>query len=286
VPEAENCCEVPLAILAVDGDVEMVATGDVVSVAEPVIPLNVAEIVAAPGAATADARPEVLIPAMPVSDEAQVAQDVRFCSTLLASVPSAENCCVIPGAMLFGFAGDRDSETAADVVSTADPVMPLYTAVMTVEPVDVPVAKPALTVAIPGSDELHVANVVRFSIFPFEYDPMAVNCAVVEGAMLGPGGLTAIDLRVAGAGGVSPPPPPPHPMSITVKIIPAIVAYIPLCMIFSPFIMNRKDHILYVKYNTFGKENKGHKSYRSGIWLGIPLQFSALLKHKLTLVNT
>lgn len=72
-PEAVNCSEVPLAILAVDGEVEMVATGDVVSVTEPMIPLKVPEIVVAPGAPTAVARPEAVTPAMPGFDDVQVA---------------------------------------------------------------------------------------------------------------------------------------------------------------------------------------------------------------------
>lgn len=88
---------------------------------------------------------------------------------MLASVPDAENCCVIPGARLFGFGGDRDRETVSDVVSTVDPVMPLYKAVITVAPVNVPaVARPALIVATPGFDEPHVAFAVTFFIAPFE----------------------------------------------------------------------------------------------------------------------
>jgi len=170
VPEAVNCWVVPLAILAVDGDVEMVAIGEVVSVTEPVILLNVAEIVVEPGAKTADARPEALMVAAGSFDDAQSTQDVRFCTTLLASVPSAVNCCLIPGARLFGVGGDSASATVSDVVSRVDPVIPLYTAVMTAEPVNVPaVARPeALIPAMVAFDEVHVALVVRFSVLPFE----------------------------------------------------------------------------------------------------------------------
>ena len=68
-----NCLDVPLAILAVDGDVVMDDTNDVVIVTELVIQPKVAEMVVAPGAPTAVARPEVVIPAMLVFDDVQVA---------------------------------------------------------------------------------------------------------------------------------------------------------------------------------------------------------------------
>jgi hypothetical protein len=124
--------------------------------------------------------------------------------------------------MCGGVAGERTSETVSDVVSMVDPVMPLYTAVMTAEPVNVPaVARPeTLIPAMFASDEAHVALVVRFCVLPFEYVPNAVNCMVVLGAMLGPDGVTVIDLRVAVGAGVSLTLP--HPVSISAKIIPAI----------------------------------------------------------------
>ena len=172
VPEAENCFDVPLGILAVDGEEVMVATGDVVSREVPVSVLKDAEIVVVPGAATAtaDARPDALMPAMPVSDEDHAAHDVRIWVAALASIPTAANCCVIPRAMLGGLNGETDRETASDVVSTDDPVRPLYTAVMTEVPFvpETAVTSPALTVAIAWLDELQVADEVRFCDVPFE----------------------------------------------------------------------------------------------------------------------
>jgi len=157
-------------MLVMVGDVEMVATCKVLSVTVSVTPLNVAEMVVVPGALTAVTKPGVPTVAMLITDDAQFAKDVRFCTTLLASVPSAWNCCVMVGAMLFGDAGDRDNETTSDVERRADPVMPLYTAVMTAEPVNVPaVTRPLeLTVAIPGSEELQVAREVRITVVLFE----------------------------------------------------------------------------------------------------------------------
>lgn len=170
VPDAVNCFEVPLAMLVMVGDVEMVATADVERETVPVMPLNVAEIVVEPGAVIAVASPEPLTVAMFGSEEVQVAQDVRFCTALFSSVPWAENCKDIVGAMLCGFDGVTESVVTGDVVSTVEPVMLLYTAVMTADPVfDPAVARPsALINAIVASDELHVADVVRFTFVLFE----------------------------------------------------------------------------------------------------------------------
>jgi len=157
-------------MLVTAGAVEMVATADVDREAVPVMPLNVAEIVVEPGAVIAVASPEPLTVAMLEFEEAQVAQDVRFCTALFSSVPWAENSKVIVGAMLCGFDGVTESVVTGDVVSTVEPVMVLYTAVMTVDPViDPAVARPCVFInAIVASDELHVADVVRFAFVPFE----------------------------------------------------------------------------------------------------------------------
>jgi hypothetical protein len=170
VPDAVNCFEVPLAMLVMAGVVEMAATADVEREAVPVMPLNVAEIVVEPGAVIAVASPEPLTVAMLESEEVQVAQDVRFCTALFSSVPWAENGKDIVGAMLCGFEGVTESVVTSDVVSTVEPVMLLYTAVMIADPViDPAVASPrALINAIVASDELHVANVVRFTFVLFE----------------------------------------------------------------------------------------------------------------------
>jgi hypothetical protein len=157
-------------MLVIAGAVDMVATADVERETVPVIPLNVAEIMVEPGAVFAVASPEPLTAAMFGSEEVQVAQDIRFCTALFSSVPSAENCKDIVGAMLCGFDGVTDSVVIGDVVSTVEPVMLLYTAVMTVDPVfDLAVARPcALINAIVASDESHIADVVRFTFELFE----------------------------------------------------------------------------------------------------------------------
>lgn len=85
------------------------------------------------------------------------------------SVPNAENCLVVPGAML----DDADDVTVindtGELVSMVVPVIPNAVADMIVEPVAaVTIASPfdpdvLLIAAVPTSDELQVAAVVRFS---------------------------------------------------------------------------------------------------------------------------
>lgn len=59
----------------------------------------------APAVASPFEPDKLLTVATPVSDEAHVANDVRFCTMLSARVPVAANCWVVPGAMHGGVAG-------------------------------------------------------------------------------------------------------------------------------------------------------------------------------------
>lgn len=76
LPAAENCFEVPRAMLVMVGDVVMLFMGEVLSVTVPVTVVKVAEIVVVPVALSAVARPETLI-VTEGSDESQSAADVR-----------------------------------------------------------------------------------------------------------------------------------------------------------------------------------------------------------------
>ena len=142
-----------------------------------------------------------------VSDEVQDAHVVNVCNVLSARVPVAANCADVPGAMLGGLAGVAAIEETGDRVSDADPLTPLYVAVMVVWPAAVvAVANPfdpaaLLISAIAVFEESQVTDVVRFCVVLSEYVPVAVNCWVVPGAMLGPAGVTAIDARVVDGGG-------------------------------------------------------------------------------------
>jgi hypothetical protein len=108
------------AITAID------ATGDVVSVADPLTPPKVAVMVVEPTAAVAVASPfdpgVLLMVAIPVSVEAQVTDDVNFCLPLLEYVPVAVNCTVVSGAML-GSAGvtERESSTGVGASTSSTP---------------------------------------------------------------------------------------------------------------------------------------------------------------------
>ncbi len=183
VPVAVNCCVVPLAMLAVVGSTSIDATEDDVNVANPDIPPCVAEIVAVP-AATALARPfepdALLTVTILVSSEAQVAHMVRLCVVALSRVPVAENCRVVPGAILGGFDGSTEIDATEDVVRVISPLMLPEDAIIVVVPAETAVASPFVapvlfTEAIASSNEVQVADEVKFCTPPFEKVPCAFN---------------------------------------------------------------------------------------------------------------
>lgn len=91
------------------------ATGEVVSVVDALLLPKVAVMVVEPAAAVAVASPfepwALLMVAIPVSEEAQVTDDVTLCWPPLEYVPVAVNCMVVSGAML-GLAGVMERETS------------------------------------------------------------------------------------------------------------------------------------------------------------------------------
>jgi hypothetical protein len=163
-------------------------------------------MLAVPGAETAVANPFKLSVSPTVtdgSDEVHIANDVKFCTVLSTRVPVAANCWVVPGAMHGGLVGVTVIELTWDVASAVVPVMPSEIALMTVEPMFmVAVASPVLLMdAIPGSDESQDADAVTFRLLLSVNVPVAVNCAVVPGAMLELTGATERDTSAAGVGG-------------------------------------------------------------------------------------
>ena len=79
-----------------------------------------------------------------------------------------------------------------------------------------------LTLAIVGSDEVQVANVVRFCWVLFVSDsvPVAVNCKLVAGAMVGAtGGATIIDATCAV---VSVVDPVILPVAAVIMVVPVV----------------------------------------------------------------
>jgi hypothetical protein len=177
-----------------------------VSVADPVMPPDIAVIVVKP-AATDVAKPlepaALLIGATAAVDEYQVTAVVRFCVVLSENVPVAVNCCVVPFTML-GLVGvtAMDTSVAEVTVSVVDPDIPPDVAVIVVEPAVAEVASPLdpaalLMAATAAADEFQVTSVVRSCVVLSEYVPVAVNCCVVPFTMLGLVGVTAMDTSVA-----------------------------------------------------------------------------------------
>jgi hypothetical protein len=87
----------------------------------------------------------------------------------------------------------------------------------------VAVAKPIepavlLIAAIPASDEVHVADDVRFWLPPFEYVPVAMNCMVVPGAMLVSTGVIERETIEKAERGASSRLLFPHPCTNAVRI--------------------------------------------------------------------
>lgn len=76
-----------------------------------------------------------------------------------------------------------------------------------------------LMVAIPGVDEVQVADDVRFCMLPFEYVPVAVSCAVVPGAMLEFGGVTDKETSVAGVPEFTPEVPQPCTNAVKITAV-------------------------------------------------------------------
>ncbi len=116
VPVAMNCSDVPGAMLGGAGGATLIdATGDAVSMVDPDTPPKVAVIVAGPLFKVVVANPfepcVLLIVAIPVSDESQVADVVRLSLVLFEYVPMAVSCAVVPGAML-GATGVTDIDNS------------------------------------------------------------------------------------------------------------------------------------------------------------------------------
>jgi hypothetical protein len=138
VPVAVNCCGMPTGTLAVGGlmAIETSVAAVTVSTVEPEIVPEVALMVVVP-IPVLMTNPVVLIVAVVMVLDAQVAFPVKFCVLPSVNVPAAVNCWVVPSA-IEGFAGVTTSETSAAAVTVRDvlPVMPeLEVAVMVVNPV-------------------------------------------------------------------------------------------------------------------------------------------------------
>ena len=143
------------------------------------------------------------IVATPSADDDQITDVVRSWVVASVKTPVAVNSCVVPFAMLgSGGVTSMESRVADVTVSVVVPVSAPKAAVIVVEPTATALARPwepmaFEIVAIPGSEDDHVADAVRSWVVESVKSPVAVNCCVVPFAMDGAGGSTAIETRLA-----------------------------------------------------------------------------------------
>jgi hypothetical protein len=120
-------------------------------------------VVPTPAAVAKPCEPDaLLIVATPGADELHVAVLVRVCVLPSLYVPVAVNCCVVPTATE-AFPGvtaiDTSTGAVTVTVSVVEPVILPIVALILEVPVVTPVARPpAVIVATPRADELHVAD--------------------------------------------------------------------------------------------------------------------------------
>jgi hypothetical protein len=197
VPVAVNCWE-KLVMIGSLGVTDIKTRGTEVTVRfvlAEILP-EVAITVVEP-AETAVTKPVALTVATDVSDKLQVTCVVISWLVVSEYVPVAVNCWVVPTSMIRS-AGvtameDRVAEFTVRVVLAE--ILP-EVAVMVVVPIETAMARPVLsTVATDGFDELQVTCVVW--VVPSEYVPVAVNRWGTPAGMLGLGGVTARDNRIA-----------------------------------------------------------------------------------------
>lgn len=113
------------------------------------------------------AKPVVEITA-PVVEELQVTKPVITCVDASEYVPVAVNCWVPPPTVMAGLCGVTSIEDrVGSTFSVVSPKTVPTVALMVVVPTATPVAVPALEiVAVPGSDDSHVTELVRVDTNP------------------------------------------------------------------------------------------------------------------------
>lgn len=180
VPVAVNWSVVPFAIEVLGAVIVIdcrVAAVTVSAIAFELIPFCVAAMLLEPTPA-AVTNPPVLIVATAVLDEVHVTELVRFCIEPSLNVPVAVNGSVVPFAIdvLVAVIVIDCNVAAVTVSAIVFDVIPLWVAVMLLEPVPDPVASPlVLIVTAAVLEEPHVAEFVRVCVVPSENVPVAVN---------------------------------------------------------------------------------------------------------------
>jgi hypothetical protein len=142
----------------------------------------------------------LLIVVTPVVLELHPTVFVMFWLLPSVKVPVAVNCCVVPSGIC-GIAGVMAIETSAAGVTlkVVKPLVEPAVAVTLALPWLTLVAKPwPSTVAMLLSAELHLADVVKSSVLPSLYVPVALSCFVVPKAKEGFEGVIAIESNTGG----------------------------------------------------------------------------------------
>ena len=189
---------VPLAIEVLGAVIEMDCSVAAVTVRAnelEVIPFWVAVTLLEPIWAPVATPPALMLTTVCV-DEDQVALLVRFCVLPSLNVPVAVNCTLVPFAIeVLGEVIVIDCRVAAVTLSaTVFEVIPLWVAVMLLEPTAAPVARPAAVMLTVEMLELaQVAVFVRFCVLPSLNVPVAVNCVLVPLGIEELGALMVID---------------------------------------------------------------------------------------------
>jgi hypothetical protein len=177
-------------------------------------------------------------------DDVQVAELVKLAVVPSVYVAVAVNDSVRPWAML-GLAGVRaiDVTSAGVTVNVVVPLTAPDVAVITVDPVASVEATPELEmVATDALAEAHVTDVVRLTVDPSEYVPVALKSSASPLAMLGLVGATAIEIKLAAVTvnvvvPLTPPkaapmvvPPAASPVASPVAVIVAAATFVEVQM--------------------------------------------------------
>ena len=169
MPRALNCSTVPDANDGLVG-VTAIETSDACVTVMAAVPLTdptVAAIVLFP-VLLPFTTPELMTLAVPGTDEIQAAEFVTSCLLPSEYVPVAVNCCCALRERTAD-AGVNTIETRAAgfTVRVVAPLMLPETAEIVVVPAEMPLATPpAFTVATPVTEELQIAEPVRFCMLP------------------------------------------------------------------------------------------------------------------------
>ena len=205
-PIAAICCVSPAGTFATGGDTDTATNtfGNTVITAVPerAAAESPAVMVAAP-VATAVARPVEDTDAVDGLEDDHVTVPVRSVVEPSEYTPVASNCCDAPtGTLAAGGATVTATNTFGNTVMTAAPDRSAAesAAVIVAAPVATAITDPVEeTVAVPVLDDDHVTELVKLTVEPSEYTPVASNCCDSPTGTLAAGGDTVTATNTFGS---------------------------------------------------------------------------------------